>query len=170
MRWIGVLFLLVACSRKAGPSGIVPRSGNAPGAVTFRFTNGTGADIAFEGGTGRPFAMEDKDGRRIPELNFCQTSCDDDCQCHTCGSPMPITTTVPAGGMHEARWDGDFFEQSGKTCPHGGCNCGDRHFAEDGMYTVTLEAKQGAKKCTAQKSFALRAGPQTIDVPFTCGP
>jgi hypothetical protein len=182
MRWIStallavavavavVVVFVVACSKKAGPSGIVPRSGNAPGAVTFRFVNSTAADVQFEGGTGHPFAITDKDERGMPELHFCQTSCDEDCMCHTCGSPMPITTTIPAGAVHEARWDGDFFEETGKTCPRGGCGCGERRFAEDGTYTVTLEATQAGKTCTAKKSFALKAGAQAIDVPFTCAP
>jgi hypothetical protein len=181
---VGCVVLAIACSRKPGPSGVTPRSGPAPGAVTLRFTNTTGVELFVDAKADRPVTIVDKDGHTLAGRLFCQPVCEPSCQCAQCGSPADTVRRVPPGGAFTWVWDGDLYEEG--RCA-AGCGCGDRRFAEDGVYTVSLKAGRkttatGAPSgdtlygridpsggwCVAKGTVALRTAPQTVEVAFAC--
>lgn len=175
---IAIAIVIVSCSKKTGPSGIVPRSGAAPGVVTLRFVNNTGADVYVMQGV--EYSVENKDGRQLQGLHFCQTECGE-CMCHTCGSPMYRSEKIAPGAALEKKWEGTFYEDG--RCKQGGsteCGCGERRYGEDGAYTIALVGARGvtkddqldpaSAKCTAKGTVNLRATAQTADIPFTCSP
>lgn len=176
-----VLVVVASCSKKPGPSGIMPRSGGPPGAITLRFVNSTGAAVFVGRGTGMQFGIENKDGLRLSGPRFCQDICGKDCQCNQCGSPMETSDTIAPGAVLELKWDGAFYEEG--RCEKGGdrgCGCAEQRFAEDGAYTITSSGARAVNKdnqidpasakCTAKGTVNLRAGAQTVDIPFTCSP
>jgi hypothetical protein len=133
---------LSSCSRH--------REARQPGGVTLRFVNATKGDVFVDATYGEQFQVTTVDsGSSLSRGTFCTTTCDPEgCKRRiSCGSPLFIVRSVPAGGIFTTEWLGDFWEPG--RCSDG-YGCQTERWAADGTYVVTMTGRTAAKSLAAQ--------------------